>query len=125
MSKSKPTGLRYDLELYYVATKEHDIKTPQQWLSYLEKSYIENRSSEFQLPKEYIKGFVSAFVSPAEEKTVAKTVEQPIKKETILISEKNIGKHIFWKEGDPKENTGAFYLKYGCSTYDQIKKAGN
>ena len=30
-------------------------------------------------------------------------------------------KHPLWKQGDPKENSGAFFLKYGCSTYEELK----
>ncbi len=34
-----------------------------------------------------------------------------------------VGKHPLWKEGDPKEGSGGFYMKYGFSTYDEIEKS--
>ena len=79
MAKSKPTGLRYDLELYYVATLEHSIKTPQQWFNYLEREYIESRSIK------NVQGFLDAFISTVEDKPVGKTEGQSNKNETILI----------------------------------------
>lgn len=30
-------------------------------------------------------------------------------------------KHRLWKAGDPKENTGAFYMKYDCMTYQELE----
>lgn len=33
---------------------------------------------------------------------------------------KNLIKHKLWQEGDPKEKTISFFVKYGCSTYDEI-----
>ena len=43
MAKSKPVGLRYDLNIYNVAKNELGIDTPQQYLNYFEKLYIDNR----------------------------------------------------------------------------------
>lgn len=31
-------------------------------------------------------------------------------------------KHKLWKEGDPEENTNAFFLRKGCSTYAELEK---
>lgn len=41
--------------------------------------------------------------------------------ETILINTEPLSKHKLWKEEDPKENSGSFFLKYGYSTYLQIE----
>lgn len=30
-------------------------------------------------------------------------------------------KHPLWKEGDPKENSMAFYMKYDCYNYSELK----
>lgn len=30
-------------------------------------------------------------------------------------------KHPLWKENDPKEGSGAFYLKYDCSSYSELE----
>lgn len=30
-------------------------------------------------------------------------------------------KHHLWKEGDPKENSGSFFLKYDCFTYAELE----
>lgn len=30
-------------------------------------------------------------------------------------------KHPLWKEGDPKEGSMAFYLKYDCYTYSELE----
>ena len=92
MAKSKPVGIRYDLELFDVATKEDGVTTPQQFHSLLEAIYIAHKNSLKKVPtqvnKEYLKGFVAAFVSTVEENPIAKNTDQPIKKETILISTK-------------------------------------
>ena len=74
MAKSKPVGVRFDLGLYFVATTDLNIKTYQQWLSYLEKQYFDS----CKLKSEPIK----------KESPVAKIADQPINKETILISTK-------------------------------------
>ena len=39
-----------------------------------------------------------------------------LKKETESTSN-----HLLWNDGDPKENTNAFYLRYGEMTYDEIE----
>lgn len=33
----------------------------------------------------------------------------------------NTDKHPLWKEGDPKEGSMAFYLKYDCYTYSELE----
>lgn len=45
------------------------------------------------------------------------------KKESKVDS--SFGKHKLWKEGDPKENSLGFSMKYECNNYDEleIKKA--
>jgi len=30
--------------------------------------------------------------------------------------------HNLWKYGDPKENSGAFFLKYNCMNYEELSK---
>jgi hypothetical protein len=30
-------------------------------------------------------------------------------------------KHPLWKENDPKEGSGAFYLKYDCGSYSELE----
>jgi hypothetical protein len=30
-------------------------------------------------------------------------------------------KHPLWKENDPKENSGAFFMKYDCNNYDELE----
>jgi hypothetical protein len=31
-------------------------------------------------------------------------------------------RHPLWKQGDPKENSGAFFLKYDCNNYSELEK---
>lgn len=33
----------------------------------------------------------------------------------------DLPKHSLWKEGDPKENSAAFVIKYGCSSYEELE----
>ncbi len=42
---------------------------------------------------------------------------------TVQITSNSLTKHPLWKEGDPKEGSGGFYMKYGFSTYDEIEKS--
>lgn len=37
----------------------------------------------------------------------------------------NTIKHPLWKDGDPKENSMAFYHKYDCYTYEEIESKLN
>jgi len=39
----------------------------------------------------------------------------------LKTSEVNIKKHHLWKEGDPKEDSGSFFLRYGCFTYAELE----
>lgn len=39
----------------------------------------------------------------------------------ISIVKTNTDKHPLWKQDDPKENSGSFYLKYNCFTYEELK----
>lgn len=40
----------------------------------------------------------------------------------IKISEKEVTRHKLWKEGDPREGSNGFFLKYGAFKYDEITK---
>lgn len=55
-----------------------------------------------------------ATVAPKKKKT---TKVPPTTQTAVSGAEK----HELWKQGDPKEGSGAFFMKYGCSTYDEIK----
>ena len=38
-----------------------------------------------------------------------------------LTEKEAVKKHSLWKEGDPKENSMAFFLKYDCHNYSELK----
>jgi hypothetical protein len=44
-------------------------------------------------------------------------------KEDNKKDEQKSEKHKFWKQGDPPENSNAFFLRFGVFTYDEITKA--
>lgn len=41
------------------------------------------------------------------------------KKETPIVTPEN--KHRLWKNGDPREGSMAFYLKYDCYSYSELE----
>ena len=45
-------------------------------------------------------------------------------KEVYDFEENNIEikKHPLWKQGDPKENSMAFIMKYNCNNYEELQK---
>lgn len=64
-----------------------------------------------------------------EEKPVPSTdqgIKQKSTEKNILLDTKSIPvieeKHRLWKEGDPKENSAAFMMKYDCVNYSELEK---
>lgn len=55
-------------------------------------------------------------------KVVNNTSDEVKQKVSDMLDKLDLeNKHSLWKQGDPKENSNAFYLKYGCYTYEQLK----
>lgn len=43
-------------------------------------------------------------------------------RECVLPTHRVIAKkHHLWQEGDPKENTAAFFMKYDCMNYKELE----
>lgn len=70
-------------------------------------------------------------ISPMSEKGVGlistylsqKSPDGPKNQEKVAEPPKNEPqKHPLWKQGDPKENTGGFFLKYDCNNYEELSK---
>ena len=49
------------------------------------------------------------------------------KSATVIVTPKHSGetRHPLWKEGDPKENSMAFYMKYDCYNYSELENKNN
>ena len=52
-----------------------------------------------------------------EHKQAKKAIEEGLVKDIPFVATK----HGLWKNGDPKENTAAFYMKYDCYTYKELE----
>lgn len=50
------------------------------------------------------------------------TVSEVSKKAEYPLTEKEVTRHKLWKEGDPREGSNGFFLKYGAFKYDEITK---
>jgi len=62
----------------------------------------------------------------AKSKTTVSVINDAVKiigKEAIPVAAVSSKKeqHELFKEGDPRQNTMAFYLKYDCYTYEELK----
>lgn len=44
-----------------------------------------------------------------------------VPKENGVVEVHKTEKHRLWKDGDPKEGSMAFFLKYDCYTYDELQ----
>ena len=54
------------------------------------------------------------------ERNKVKDLPPEIRKQPLMPSEM-VNRHKLWKQGDPKENSGAFFLKYDCGTYNELE----
>ena len=76
---------------------------------------IEELKTIDQLPKEMTDIWKLGLRGLAELKSDAKV-------EVKYIPNKDTKKHKLWKEGDPKENSMAFYSKYDCANYAELEQ---
>lgn len=102
MAKTKPIGVRFDEDLLEVLREDEKCETAQQSLNFLSIFYRNNKKDRIDFIKK----------EPDLQKR---------KIEDITISIKD--KHKLWKEGDPKEGSGSFFLKYNAMTYDEIENS--
>lgn len=81
-------------------------KLPKKWSLKLKETY--KPAEEVELPK------------PNKKKppTIPK---KPHSKKSNVKDDKT-GNHSLWKEGDPKEGSMGFYMKYDCYTYEELQK---
>ena len=67
--------------------------------------------------KESYNGRKNALENAARGRDASGINEDEVKREA------EINKHPLWEEGDPKENTMAFVMKYDCNNYDELSQA--
>lgn len=112
MKKTNPIGVRFRQDVLEKLKVDHKVDTPQKALVFLEQFYVSHHS-------------------------LAKEVTGPLRDEKKVLVQKVAGqriselippievKHPLWKPGDPKEGSNGFYLRYGCSTYDELQELNN
>lgn len=106
MAKSKPIGVRFDLEKLEIIKKEQNLTSNQSVLDYLIDFYFSHiKSDKIILELDKMKTKVYKEMLKNEEKHI-----KHIKEKKVLEIPKN----------DPKEGSMAFVLKYGVSTYEEL-----
>jgi hypothetical protein len=96
-------------------------RLPKKWAIAL-RNYVET--------KQYLLSAVISNITPSK-KEIIEIVVNDLTKPTSVVKPKeqpksnftidNNPKHPLWKEGDPKEGTMAFFLKYDCNTYNELQ----
>lgn len=118
MAKSKPIGVRFDLEkLELIKNKNFLLKTHQSVLDYLMDFYLEN---DIGYPKVYSNGKVMKSTYAKFDTLDVIAAVDSVKEEKALKTPKN----DISKESDIelKENTYLFYKKYGVFTFAELGK---
>lgn len=123
MAKTKPIGVRFDEPLSEEIFEQEGFTTYQGVLTFLENYYmvsklVNSRNDRDSPFTNAARGKDESGINEDEIKNALNSTET--KKEVKANS--NFGKHKLWKQGDPKENSMAFSLKYGCSNYTELEQ---
>ncbi len=122
--KSKPIGVRFDVRLMERIKEQEGLSSPQQVLSFLEMMW-ENLNGKTEA-KVFIEeaGEVNheVFKQLVKKKRVLPAKVESKVDETPKSIEKVVPKKIEHGSGsEPKEGSGAFYLKYGAMSYAEVE----
>lgn len=135
MAKTKPYGVRFDTELLKALEEDGLAKTPQQAVNYL-SSFWSKQSKIVNFEEKYGDFFKrmetsiqdltkpNVEIKPVETAKSNFHVNTPKRKEKPANEERTVsdgGKHPLWKEGDPRENSAGFMMKYGCCNYRELE----
>jgi hypothetical protein len=135
--KTKPYGVRFEKGILEKLEKEQNILTPQKALNFLSAHYLTSikEKEELQNRINALEAQISTQKQPDDTKyqnnvkDAKKWTAAPsgVKVQDFNAPQKtnyaiNTEKHPLWKEGDPKENSGGFMLRYGVANYDELEK---
>lgn len=74
-----------------------------------------------ELPKKWDKVLANYFLSAIVDEKPKDWQQKHEKNKRQEEFKAAVGKHPLYKEGDPKEDSGAFHLKYGCWNYEELE----
>lgn len=108
MAKSKPIGVRFDLDKLDIIQKEQNLTSVQQVVNYLMDNY---RKSGGSINVEFGKlNKIAAKLAVSKPKA---DIGNKFYKEPVKLT-------LNKQENDPKEGSYAFYNKYGVFTYAEM-----
>lgn len=131
MAKSKPVSIRYNLDQMTSAMQLLNTSTVQETIDkLLFMAAYPVKPEDFKQDKQELKPAIKSVKqqninklaeigaqAPAS-KPIEHTFTQQQAKDLVKMG---LSRHPLYKDGDPRENTPAFYMKYDCLNYEELE----